>query len=256
MQVDLNEKVVVVTGSARRVGRGILLGFARAGAHVVVHHSGASDEQAREAVREARSLGARAIAVQADIRDPEQVAAAFDQILAEFGRVDVLVNSASSFEARPLLDITPEEWNAVMDSNVNGAFYCTRLAGRIMRDQGIAGCIINIADNAGLRPWLKRPHHSVSKAALIMLTQVTARSLAQYQIRANCLVLGPVLPTEGGTPDFWKTVEARLPLKRSGDPDDAARAAIFLARNDFITGAVLRVDGGEWLGDATHDYNA
>jgi pteridine reductase len=104
-----------------------------------------------------------------------------------------------------------------------------------------------------LRPWAKRPHHSVSKAGLIMLTEVSARALAEYQIRANCLVLGPILPSPGMDEHKWQRIETRLPLKRSGDVDDVARAAIFLATNDFITGAVLRVDGGEWLGDATND---
>jgi len=193
------------------------------------------------------------LTVTADIRDPVQVAAAFDQLRAAFGRVDVLVNSSSLFEAAPLLDITPEDWRSVMGVNLDGAFYCTQQAGRLMRDAGTGGAIINIADNAGLRPWGKRPHHSVSKAGLIMLTEVAARSLAQYQIRCNCLVLGPVLPSPDMTDAFWGTVTARLPLKRSGDPADAARAVVFVAQNDFITGAVLRVDGGEWLGDATHD---
>jgi NAD(P)-dependent dehydrogenase (short-subunit alcohol dehydrogenase family) len=118
-----------------------------------------------------------------------------------------------------------------------------------MRDLTIAGSIINIADNSGLRPWDRRPHHSISKSGLIMLTQVTARALAEYQIRANCLVLGPILPSPGMTEQDWKRIEDRLPLKRSGDVDDVARAAIFLATNDYITGAVLRVDGGEWLGE-------
>jgi NAD(P)-dependent dehydrogenase (short-subunit alcohol dehydrogenase family) len=86
-----------------------------------------------------------------------------------------------------------------------------------------------------------------------MLTEVTAAALAQYQIRANCIVLGPVLPSTGQSEESWRKTEARLPLKRSGDPDDAARAAIFLATNDYLTGSVVRVDGGEWLGDASSE---
>ena len=105
-----------------------------------------------------------------------------------------------------------------------------------------------LPSRSGLRPWAARPHHSVSKAGLIMLTEVTAAALAQYGIRANCLVLGPVLPSTGQSAESWRATEARLPLKHAGNPDDAARAAVFLATNDYITGAVLRVDGGEWLG--------
>jgi NAD(P)-dependent dehydrogenase (short-subunit alcohol dehydrogenase family) len=250
MLESLSGKVVLVTGSARRVGRGIALGFAREGANLVMHHSN-SDDAAEQTAADARALGVDVLVVKGDHAHYSSVAANFEHIMAHYGRVDVLVNSASIFKQTPLLDIPPDEWNAVMDINVRAPFWCTQHAGRIMRDAGITGSIINIADTSGLRPWAGRPHHSVSKAGLIMLTQVTAASLAPYQIRANCLVLGPVLPTTGQSEASWQKTEARLPLKRSGDPDDVARAAVFVATNDYITGSVLRVDGGEWLTDAS-----
>jgi len=243
---SLRGKIVFVTGSARRVGRGIALGFAREGAHVVIHHS-ASPDDAEQTASEVRSLGVDALIVQGDHADEAAIARNFEQIVAHYGRLDVMVNSASIFKQASLLDIPAAEWDSVIDINLRAPFLCTRHAGRIMRDQGIAGSIINIADTSGLRPWAARPHHSVSKAGLIMLTQVTAAALAEYGIRANCLVLGPVLPTTGQSEASWRETETRLPLQHSGDPDDAARAAVFLATNDYITGAVLRVDGGEWL---------
>jgi NAD(P)-dependent dehydrogenase (short-subunit alcohol dehydrogenase family) len=246
MLQELKDKVVFVTGSARRVGRTIALGFAREGAHLVIHHSH-SDAQAEKTAAEARALGVDTLIVKGDYNRYEDVSGNFEQVIGHYGRIDVMVNSASNFEQTDLLDITPDEWDAVMNLNLRAPFWCTQLAGRIMRNQGIAGSIINIADNSGLRPWANRPHHSVSKAGLIMLTQVTARALALYQIRANCLVLGPVLISTGQSEESWERVEARLPLQRAGDPDDAARAAVFVAANDYITGAVLRVDGGEWL---------
>lgn len=251
MEYDLKGKIVYVTGAARRVGRAIALGFAREGAHLVIHHS-QSDAEAESAAAEARALGVEALIVKGDYSTYEAVAANFEAVRAYYGRVDVLVNSASVFERNDLLEIPPDEWRRVIDVNLSGPFWCTQHAGRLMRETG-GGVILNIADNSGLRPWAKRPHHSISKAGLIMLTQVTARALAAVNIRANCLVLGPVLPSPGMTSEQWARVEARLPLKRSGDPEDAARAAVFIARNDFITGAVLRVDGGEFLGDATND---
>jgi NAD(P)-dependent dehydrogenase (short-subunit alcohol dehydrogenase family) len=250
MHQPLNGKVVFVTGSARRVGRGIALGFAAQSANLVIHHN-SSDEEAQQTAQEARALGVETLIVKGDYAHHDQIAGSFEQVKAHYGRLDVLVNSASNFHQTPLLDIPPDEWQSVLDVNLSAAFWCTQHAGRLMRDQHIPGCIINIADNSGLRPWTKRPHHSISKAGLIMLTEVTARALAPYQIRANCLVLGPVLPSPGMTEQDWSNVEARLPLKRSGDVDDVARAAIYLATNDYVTGAVLRVDGGEWLGDAT-----
>lgn len=252
MHQPLNGKVVFVTGSARRVGRGIALGFAAEGANLVIHHSN-SDSEAEQTAADARTLGVDALIVKGDYAHHDQIVRNFEQIQAHYGRVDVMVNSASNFHQTPLLDVPPDEWKSVLDVNLSAPFWCTQHAGRIMRDLGIHGSIINIADNSGLRPWAKRPHHSISKAGLIMLTEVTARALAQYQIRANCLVLGPILPSPGMTEQDWQRIENRLPLKRSGDVDDVARAAIYLATNDYVTGAVLNVDGGEWLGDATEE---
>jgi NAD(P)-dependent dehydrogenase (short-subunit alcohol dehydrogenase family) len=246
MEQDLQGKVALVTGSARRVGKGIMLGFARAGAHVVIHH-GSSPDEAEAAADEARALGVKAFVVQADLADRAQIAPAIEAAAAQFGRLDVLVNSASVFSSEDFLDMPAEAWQEALDVNLSAPFYATQAAGKLMRARAIAGCIINIADNSGLRPWPARPQHSVSKAGLIMLTQVTAAALARHQIRANCIVLGPTLPSPGMTEADWERIEARLPLKRAGAVEDPASAAVFLARNDFITGAVLHVDGGEWL---------
>jgi NAD(P)-dependent dehydrogenase (short-subunit alcohol dehydrogenase family) len=252
MLIDLKEKVVFVTGSARRVGKAIALEFARQGANLVVHHS-SSNKHAAQTAAEIRGLGVDVLVVKGDYSRHDEVETNFSAVREHYGCLDVMVNSASIFESTPLLEISPEEWQKVMDVNVSSAFWCTQQAGRLMIENKTPGCIINIADNGGRRPWKNRPHHSVSKAALIMLTQVTARTLAEHQIRANCIVPGPVLPSPDMSEDYWKKVENRLPLKRSGDPSDVARAAVFLATNDFITGAILSVDGGEFLGDATHD---
>ncbi len=252
MLESLQGKVVLVTGSARRVGRAIALGFAAQGANIVIHHSN-SEADAERTASDGMAFGIDALIVKGDHARYEDVLDNFARAKAHFGKIDVLVNSASIFKSADLLDIAPDEWNQVMDINLRAPFWCTQQAGRIMRDTGIAGSIINVADNSGLRPWSSRPHHSVSKAGLIMLTEVTARSLAQYGIRANCLVLGPVLQSPGQSDENWQKTEARLPLKRAGDPDDVAQAAIFLATNDYATGSVVRVDGGEWLGDATSE---
>lgn len=245
MLVSLQGKVVMVTGSARRVGRAILLAFAREGAHVVVHHSGSPDD-AESAAAEARALGVDALIVQGDYGDPAQIAANFAHIKAHYGRLDVAVNSASLFEKAPFLDVSPDAWRRVIDLNQNAPFFVTQAAARLMRENATAGVILNIADNSGVNPVANRSHHSVSKAALIHLTKTAALALAP-DIRVNALVLGPVLPEPGRSAESWAKSEAKLPLKRAGDPDDAARAALFLAANDFITGAVLHVDGGEGL---------
>jgi len=246
MELDLRGKAVLVTGGARRVGKGIALGFARAGANVAIHHHASPDEAAATA-DEIRACGVRAWVVQTDFSQQSEIAPAIEAAAAHFGRLDVLVNSASIFGSADFLELTAEDWQASLDINLSAPFYATQVAARLMRQQNIPGSIINIADNSGQHPWPKRPQHSVSKAGLIMLTQVAAAALAQYQIRANCIVLGPVLASPGMTADVWRAIEARLPLQRSGTADDAARAAVFLAANDFITGAALHVDGGESL---------
>lgn len=248
MEIDLKNKVVMVTGSARRVGREILLAFAAEGAHVVVHH-GHSAEAAAATAQAAHDLGVDALVVQGDHTQHEQILANFEAVKARFGRLDVLVNSAGTFKQNPLLDIPPDEWQQVMDLNVSAPFFCTQEAGKLMRDGENGGCIINIGDNGGLRPWEKRPHHGISKAAVLMLTEVAAKSLASYQIRVNAVIPGPVLPAPDMDAAYWANVVKRIPLQRGGDPPDIARACVFLAQNDFITGAVLRVDGGEYLGE-------
>jgi NAD(P)-dependent dehydrogenase (short-subunit alcohol dehydrogenase family) len=250
MDVSMKDKVVYVTGAARRVGRAIALGFAAQGAHVVIHHS-ASDAAAQSAAAEARALGVQALVVKGDYRRHEAIAANFAEAEAHFGRIDVLVNSASNFEKGDFLEVAPDSWQSALDINLSSPFYCSQLAGRIMRARGIPGVIINIGDTSGQRGWPHRPQHSVSKAGLIMLTQVTARALGRYQIRCNCVVFGPILRPDDMSPELWQRAEVRLPLGRSGDMGDAVRACLFAASNDFVTGAVINVDGGEVLGDAS-----
>ena len=177
METSLQNKVVMVTGSARRVGRGIALGFAAQGAHLVIHHSSSPDD-AEQTAADARAQGGEALIVQGDHARYDDIARNFEAVKAYYGRVDVLVNSAAIFLETDFLDIPPDEWDRVMHVNLRAPFWCTQFAARLMRDAGIAGAVVNIADNSGLRPWGSRPEHSVSKAGLIMLTEVTAAALA------------------------------------------------------------------------------
>ena len=246
MQLDLKDRVVCVTGSARRVGRAIALGFAEEGAHLVIHHH-ASPAEAAGAAEEVRSYGVDALVVSADQSDPAAVEHLFCAIRAHYGRLDVMVNSAAGFKHTPLLDVTFGEWQAVLGVNLTGPFLCTQQAARLMIDGGQGGAIINISDNSGLNPWPARPHHSISKAGVIMLTQVAALALAEHNIRVNCVVPGPVLRPAGEPEEVLDAIARGLPLKRIGQPQDIARACVFLAGNDYATGSILRVDGGEVL---------
>ena len=244
----LKNKVVFVTGSARRVGRAIGLEFARQGADLVIHHASPSSEQdAQSAADEAKAQGVDAIIVTGDQSNPDDVARMFAAIKAHYGRLDVMVNSAANFKRSPLLDIDFEEWQEVIGVNLTGPFLLTQQASRLMIAGGQGGAIINISDNSGLTPWKDRPHHSISKAGVIMLTKVSAVSLGEHGIRVNCVIPGPVLPPAGEPESVFGEIAAALPLGHGGNPGNIAQACVFLATNDFATGAVLRIDGGEGL---------
>ncbi|MGB1287504.1 MAG: SDR family NAD(P)-dependent oxidoreductase, partial [Aggregatilineales bacterium] len=194
MDTTLKDKVVFVTGSARRVGRAIALAFAVQGANLVIHHaSESSADNAQSTAEDAQKLGVETLVISGNQAKSEDVSAMFEQIKAKYGKLDVMVNSAAIFKRTPLLDIDEDEWDFVMGVNLKGPFMLTQHAARLMRDTDTKGVIVNISDNSGLNAWASRPHHSISKAGVIMLTQVASLSLAEYGIRVNCVVPGPVL---------------------------------------------------------------
>ncbi|NJP07757.1 MAG: SDR family oxidoreductase [Chloroflexaceae bacterium] len=246
MQPDFKGQVVCVTGSARRVGRAIMLAFAERGAHVVIHH-GNSDADAASAAEEARAAGVEALVLKADLADPAAIEQLFKDIQAHYDRLDVLVNSAANFKRNQLLDISLEEWHSVIDTNLRAPFLATQHAARLMITGGRGGVILNISDNSGLHGWAERGHHSIAKAGILMLTRVSAKALAEHQIRVNCVVPGPVLVPAGASPAVLDSLADMLPLKRIGTPEHIAQAMVFLASNDFATGSVLSIDGGEGL---------
>lgn len=243
--MELEGKVALVTGAGQRVGRAIALGLAGQGAHVLVHFN-RSVEEARSTVADIRALGVRAEMAQANLGNPLDIEELFVALESYFGRVDVLVNSASAFQPRDVLELTVEDWNYVMAVNLRAPFLCSQLAAHLMLARGTPGAIVNIADVAGVVPWVRFPHHSVSKAGLLMLTEVLAKSLAP-EIRVNAVVPGPVLkPTEMNT-HRWAELGDVLPLERTGEPAHVVQAVLSLIANDFATGTVFKVDGGDSL---------
>ncbi|MEL7235499.1 MAG: SDR family oxidoreductase [Chloroflexota bacterium] len=244
---ELTGKVVFVTGSARRVGRAIALAFAKQGANLVIHHaSSSSADDAQSAAEEVRNIGGDALVISGNQANSAEVANMFEQIAVHYGRLDVMVNSAAIFKRTPLLDISEDEWDLVMGINLKGPFMLTQHAARLMKDND-GGVIINISDNSGLNAWASRPHHSISKAGVIMLTKVSALSLAAHNIRVNCVVPGPVLVPAGADEAVLDEIAAALPVGHIGNPGNIADACLFFVHNDFATGTVLRVDGGEGL---------
>ncbi|MDH3255152.1 MAG: SDR family oxidoreductase [Acidobacteriota bacterium] len=241
----------LVTGGARRLGAGIARGLAAAGANVAVHH-GHSREQAKRTVAEIQALGVEAFSAQADLADPDALASLFDTVATHCGRLDLLVNSAASFQRMPLGEITVDDWDAVVALNLRAPWLCLRHAVELMMaksgEQRECGVVVNIADLTGVQAWAGYSHHGVSKAGLIHLTKIAARELAP-KVRVNCVVPGAILPPPGMSIEDreWAAKRDRIPLQRTGEASDVAGAVVFLARSHFITGSVLAVDGGEHL---------
>jgi NAD(P)-dependent dehydrogenase (short-subunit alcohol dehydrogenase family) len=242
--MELSGKVALVTGGAHRVGRAIALALANEGTNVLVHYGG-SAAAAEQTVAEIAALGVEADEAQADLSQPEQVERLFGALRERFGRLDVLVNSAASFRQHDFLEATVEDWQQVMQVNLRAPFLCSQHAARLMLEDG-GGVIVNIADLFGMTPRRSFPLHSISKAGLIMLTRVSALSLGP-DIRVNAIAPGAILPPASHDLAAWDRMGKVLPVKRTGDPRHVGEAVVYLAKNDFITGHVLVVDGGESL---------
>src|SRR5208282_1579253 len=243
--MDLKDKVVLVTGAGKRIGRTIAGAFAYRGAAVAVHYRG-SRAEADAVVREIESGGRRARSFNAQLEDIAQVEAMVADAVAAFGRLDVLVNSASVFYRKPLEEVTERDWDANLNTNLKAPFFLAKFASTHMRKQG-AGKIINIGDWAGIRPYKNYLPYTVSKTGLIGLTRALAKGLAP-EVQVNCVALGPVLaPEEYGEDEIAKMVAGTL-TKKIGSPQDVARAVLFFCEGtDFATGATLVLDGGRLI---------
>ncbi len=258
MQIDLSEQVAVVTGSAHRVGKAIALELARRGTSILVHYNSAPDETVRDTIREIKSLGVDALPVQADVSTPEGVDAVFAAADAHFGRLDVLVNSASVFPKGQLLDVRLEDWQRTLNVNLTGPFMCTQRAVTMIRatrqldaerNSGMqsAAAIVNIVDKGAVTPWPERAHHGISKAGLYMLSLTSAVNFAP-DVRVNTVLPGPVMAPPGMDDARWQQIgQEQTLLGRPGHAEDVARAVAYLVTESFITGALIHVNGGEHL---------
>lgn len=242
--MNLNGKVALVTGGAIRVGKAISLELARAGADIVVNYN-SSAGPAEETVAEIRALGRRAIAQQADVSQGDQVRALVDRAVGEFGRLDVLVNSASVWRRTPWAELDEAEWDRQIAVDLKGPFLCARAAAPHLAAHG-DGAIVNIVDQSVFKPFPNFMPHSVAKAGLLNMTYALAMELAPA-VRVNAIAPGPVLPTPAHTEQQIAATARRTLLKRWGTPEDVARAVRYLAEAAYVTGTVLPVDGGERL---------
>ncbi len=242
-------RIVLITGAARGIGRGIAEAFAAAGAGVVV-----ADKDGVEAERvadELRGTGAEALAVPVDVREAAAVAAMVERALARFGRIDVLVNNAGIYPNTPVLEMDEAEWDAVFDVNVKGMFLASRAVAASMVARGGGGRIVNISSGAAVSGRPGAAHYCASKAAVEMFTKVLAIELAPHGVLVTAVAPGLIeVPGADLAPEYVEALVALTPVKRAGEPADVANAVLFLASpaSSFITGTILGVDGGGLAG--------
>src|SRR5215831_10514329 len=242
----LEGRAALVTGGATGIGRVIAQCLAREGCRVAINYIGAADE-AGEAVRELRDLGVEAVALKADVRQRGEVQSMIDVAAETFGRLDVLVNNAAVQTEAAFLDVTEDDWDRVIDTNLKGTFLCTQAAARHMIAGG-GGSIVNIGSGSNYVPFPTLVSYTCSKGGIEMLTRVASLSLAPQQVRVNCVAPGAILVerTKRELPDYAGQFASITPMGRVGMPEDVAAAVVFFASDAsrFITGQTIAVDGG------------
>lgn len=261
-------QVALVTGGGTGIGLGISSLLAELGAHVVI--ASRKPQHLEAALAEITGRGHRASVVQLDVRDPDRVRAVVDEVAAEHGRIDLLVNNAAGNFYAPSATLSPNAWKAVVEIDLYGTFYCAQAVYPIMARQG-GGRIVSTSMTLHYRGWPLMAHATAAKAGVDALTRTLAVEWAPQRIRVNAIAPGPI-PTEGvrkaftppadsGVPDLFAAAEEKMaayaqtsiPLGRWGTPRDIANMVAFLASpaGDWITGAIFVVDGGEWLAKNT-----
>jgi NAD(P)-dependent dehydrogenase (short-subunit alcohol dehydrogenase family) len=239
-------QTALVTGASRGIGKEIALELARNGYRVAVNYYHDPAPMVEATMAEIRALQPDSIVIEADIRFSSQVSAMFQKVITNFGRLDLLVNNAGVQTWKPLLDVTEEEWDMVVDTNLKGCFLCTQQAARYMKDHG-GGSIINLGSGCNKLAFPSLVAYTASKGGIEMFTKEAAVELGQYGIRVNCLAPGSIESerTRQEDPDYAGTWSKLTPLGRVGTAADIAPAVVFLASpgGSFITGQTIWIDG-------------
>ncbi len=243
----LEGRVALVTGGGAGIGRAISLALGAAGASVVINYLSRRNH-AEAVAREVRTVGGRAVVVRADVSSPKGAAKAVDAAVAAFGQLDILVNNVGDFLHKPLLEVTPEEWHAIIQNNLDSAFYCSLQAIRHMKKRrwgrivnlGVAGC-------DSVRAFPNTTAYSVAKTGVLILTKSLAREVAPFGVTVNSVAPG-LIDTGALAKRMMKKFESSMPMRRAGTPDEVADAVLFLVSEgaSYITGACVPVSGG-WL---------
>jgi len=239
-------QTALVTGASRGIGKEIALELARNGYRVAVNYYNDPPPVVDAAVAEIRALQPDVFAVEADVRSSSQVTAMFERVIGAFGRLDLLVNNAGVQTWKPLLEVTEEEWDLVVDTNLKGCFLCTQQAARHMKDHG-GGSIVNLGSGCNKLAFPSLVAYTASKGGIEMLTKEAAVELGRYGIRVNCIAPGSIESerTRAEDPDYAGTWSKLTPLGRVGRAADIAPTVVFLASpgGSFISGQTIWIDG-------------
>jgi len=249
----------LVTGASSGIGRAVAVALGGAGADVVVNYR-SGDEEAREVVDAIKEKGSNAVAIQADVSKEDQVQAMFARMFDKFGTIDILINNAGLQKDAPFEQMTLQDWNTVINVNLTGQFLCAREAVREFKRRGVrkeiscaAGKIICMSSVHDVIPWAGHVNYAASKGGVMMMMKSIAQETAPHRIRVNSISPGairtPINRPAWETPEAYAQLLKLIPYKRIGEPEDVARAAVWLASDeaDYITGTSLYVDGGMTL---------
>ncbi len=255
----LKDQVAVVTGGGTGLGLAIAARLGELGARVAIGSRNA--ENIVRGSAELRHAGLDPLVVQIDVRNPEQVDEMVARVVRHFGRIDILINNAAGNFICKAEDLSPNGWNSVVGIVLNGSFYCSRAIGRHMIARGGGGSIVSILANYVWTGSAGTVHSAAAKAGVMSMTQTLAVEWAQHNIRVNAVAPGPI-DTPGAAKQLWSSPEAvqritdTVPLRRWGKPADVADAVAFLVSEHagFITGEILTVDGGAWIGKGTFGF--
>lgn len=242
----LQGETALVTGASRGIGKEIAIELARNGYRVAVNYYNDPASLVDATIAEIRALHADVLSVEADIRSSSQVAAMFDRVISTFGGLDLLVNNAGVQTWKPLLEVTEEEWDLVIDTNLKGCFFCTQQAALYMKDHG-GGSIVNLGSGCNKLAFPSLVAYTASKGGIEMFTKEAAVELGRYGIRVNCIAPGSIESerTRAEDPDYAGTWSKLTPLGRVGTAADIAPAVVFLASKgaSFISGQTIWIDG-------------
>ena len=243
--MEISDKVALITGSSDRVGRIIALTLSAKGAKVAIHYY-SNEDKALDTQREIERLGSKSMILCSDISQRKDWMDMVNKIKDRWGRIDILVNNAAIFYPTPFFEITDDQWDHFMDTNLRGTFYGCQIIGELMYRKKL-GKIINIADVSAQNVWPGYIPYCISKAGVIALTRGLSKVLAPY-VTVNAVSPGTVLLAENYNQEEEDYLISRTPLKRIGTPEDIANTIAFLIEgSDFITGEIINVDGGRSL---------